>query len=219
MFVFGTKFFGKIQNVPGLFYVATRFFHVFFVPLIPLGTYLVFENSAKYEAGRDRISTLVKPIPFSIATVLIAWLRTVLILIVVGSTIGAVFGKAVAAAILAIASVLSLHLSYVLTRANVERAIEFGKTVRFPAEIVAKSIHSFTPPFGLSFGAEKYRICSRCGSINDTHAPQVQAGKIVCSACQTELKREKRFNRDLASLVVLIAFAVLIAIWWSRRFH
>jgi hypothetical protein len=222
MFVFGTKFFGRIQSVPGLFYVATKFFHLFFFPLIPLGTYFVFENSAKHEVkgGRDRISTLVKPMPFNIKTVLIAWLRTALILMIIGSAVQAVaFGHAVPATIVAITSTLSLHLSYVLTRADVERAIELGHVARFPDDMVAKSANSFLPPFGMSFGGQKYRICLQCGAINDALAPRVQAGKIVCSACHAELKRERRFNRDQASLIVLIASAALFALWWIWRFH
>jgi len=222
MFVFGTKFFGRIQSVPGLFYVATKFFHLFFVPLIPLGTYFVFEDSAKHEmkGGRERTSTLVKPMPFSIKTVLMAWLRTALILVIIGSTIQAVaFGHAVPATVIAIAGIVSLHLSYVLTRAGVERAITLGQIARFPDEIVAKSANSFLPPFGLSFGNQKYRICPQCGAINDALAPRVQAGKIACSACHAELKRERRFNRDLAALIVSIACATLVALWWAWRFH
>jgi hypothetical protein len=46
MFVLGgTNFYGKIDRVPGLFYVATQFSHIFYVPLIPMGTHLVIEEA------------------------------------------------------------------------------------------------------------------------------------------------------------------------------
>ncbi|HET9618323.1 MAG TPA: hypothetical protein VFP74_14240 [Pseudolabrys sp.] len=222
MFVFGTTFFGKIQSVPGLFYVATKCFHIFFLPLIPLGTYFVFEGSARHDSkgGKDRISTLVKPMPFDIKTVLMAWLRVALILAIVGAgTRMVAFGFSIATIIVLVLAAASLHLSYVLSRADVEKAMELGQIGRFPNAIVARSAQSFLPPFGLSIGSEKYRICPQCGAINDSFVPRVRASKIGCSACQTELKRERRFNRDLASLVVLIACGALIALWWIRRSH
>jgi len=222
MFVFGTKFFGRIQYVPGLFYIATKFIHIFFLPLIPLGTYFVFEGSARhdYKGGKDQISTLVKPVPFDIKSVLMAWLRTVLVVAIVVSAVQAVSsGLAGPATIVAIAAALLLHLSYVLSRAGVEKAIELGQKAGFSDDIVARSVQSFLPPFGLYIGGEKYHICPRCGAMNDALAPRVHAGKIVCSACQIELKRDRRFNRDLASLVVLIACGALVALVWAWRSH
>src|SRR3989442_10481906 len=44
MGVFGTRLFGQADRVAGLFCVRTRFFHINFVPLIPLASYLVFEE-------------------------------------------------------------------------------------------------------------------------------------------------------------------------------
>lgn len=72
---FGTKFYGKVDCVPNLFYVRTQFFHVQFVPLIPLGSFLLIEGTND-ERG-------VK-IPLSIKSVFTAWVRTALVLIAVG---------------------------------------------------------------------------------------------------------------------------------------
>src|SRR4051812_32568123 len=45
MSVYGERLFGRVDRVPGLFCVATMFFHVNFVPLCPLRSYLVVEGS------------------------------------------------------------------------------------------------------------------------------------------------------------------------------
>jgi hypothetical protein len=69
IYIFGTRCFGKVDHVPGQFYVATRFFHVNFVPLIPLGSYIIFE-------GTDR----GKPIGLSLKSLALAWGRWMLII-------------------------------------------------------------------------------------------------------------------------------------------
>ena len=51
MVIFGTRLMGKSDQVPGLFHVATRFFHIDFVPLIPTATYLVFSQNGSQFRG------------------------------------------------------------------------------------------------------------------------------------------------------------------------
>ena len=36
--VWGTKLYGKVDEVPGMFHVATRFFHLWYIPLVPLSS-------------------------------------------------------------------------------------------------------------------------------------------------------------------------------------
>ncbi len=43
--VHGERMYGYVDRVPGLCYVATQFFHFNFVPLFPLGSYVVLEGS------------------------------------------------------------------------------------------------------------------------------------------------------------------------------
>lgn len=43
--VHGERMYGYADRVPGLCYVATQFWHFNFVPLVPLGSYLVMEGS------------------------------------------------------------------------------------------------------------------------------------------------------------------------------
>jgi hypothetical protein len=36
--VWGSRLYGKVDAVPGLFHVATRFGHIWYLPLIPMGS-------------------------------------------------------------------------------------------------------------------------------------------------------------------------------------
>jgi hypothetical protein len=50
--VYGQRLCGKVDRVPSLFYVSTRFFHVDYVPLFPVASYLIFEGSEQGEQFR-----------------------------------------------------------------------------------------------------------------------------------------------------------------------
>lgn len=69
MIVYGTRPYGKCDVVPELFYVATWFFHVNYVPLVPTGSRLVL--------GQSGDTYHVIEIPLSFKSVLLAWGRTV----------------------------------------------------------------------------------------------------------------------------------------------
>src|SRR5689334_9403375 len=68
MVPYGADSFGMCDVVPGLFYIQTQFFHVCFVPLIPLQTQLVIRKPG--------IGTCIYQIPFCIKSILFAWIRT-----------------------------------------------------------------------------------------------------------------------------------------------
>ena len=95
---YGISLRGKVDQVPGRFYVATRFFHMFGIPLFPAGTYIVWEGSEWTGAwsseflGVGRFSIPVGPwerkgsfkgirIRFSWKSFFFAWLRTVLVFV------------------------------------------------------------------------------------------------------------------------------------------
>jgi hypothetical protein len=65
--VFGTRPYGKCDVVPELFYVATWFFHIDYVPLIPTGSRLIL--------GRSGNSYQVVKLPLSIKSLFLAWAR------------------------------------------------------------------------------------------------------------------------------------------------
>ena len=79
--VWGTIEAGRVDEVPKLFHVATRFGHVYYLPLIPLGSFAVFEKTASGFQGAK--------IPLSLKSVLVAWLRAASI---IGGAGLAIFG-------------------------------------------------------------------------------------------------------------------------------
>lgn len=82
MIVFGVRLFGKAEIVPGVFFIATRFFHVCFIPLIPMQSFVIFEDSQQ-EGGGAALPSL------HWGSISMAWLR------------GLLFGGALALAIMA----------------------------------------------------------------------------------------------------------------------
>ncbi len=82
MIVFGTRFYGNVDRLPGLCYVVTRFVHIWFVPLIPTASYLVLEGT---ESGGNFRGV---PISMSGKSVVNAWLRAAVSLGILGGLIG-----------------------------------------------------------------------------------------------------------------------------------
>src|SRR4051794_34346231 len=69
MSVYGERLFGQVHRVPGLFSVSTIFFHVNFVPLFPLRSYVVLDapqSGDEFQGAR---------IPLSLRSVLAGYLR------------------------------------------------------------------------------------------------------------------------------------------------
>lgn len=76
-FVLGwNALFGRTDKVPGLFFVGTSFFYVCFVPLIPLGTYIVRYEDDDWFGGFKGI-----PIGVSVKSILFAWLRAATVIV------------------------------------------------------------------------------------------------------------------------------------------
>jgi hypothetical protein len=73
MVFFGIRLYGRINRVPGAFFVATEFFHVMLIPLIPLRTWLVIEPMTK--SGLADHEWQGSKLPISLASVLLGWTR------------------------------------------------------------------------------------------------------------------------------------------------
>lgn len=63
----GTRMAGKVDAVPRVGYVSTRFFHLYWVPLIPLQSFLVFSEDG------DNVNGV--PIRLNLKSVIVGWLR------------------------------------------------------------------------------------------------------------------------------------------------
>jgi hypothetical protein len=142
--ILGELLFGKVDQVPGMFHVATKFLHVFFLPLAPSSSFVVLDSSKDCDHFKG------VPIALNRESMLMAWLRA-------GCVIGG-GGAALAAPILAgaafldgregfalpcIASAvaspvffLALRLSYKISRARPMRALELARQVGIPPDPV-----------------------------------------------------------------------------------
>lgn len=134
--IWGTTHAGKVDEVPGMFHVVTQFGHLYYVPLIPVGSYVVLQKNS--DGGFQGSS-----IPISFKSWLVAWLRAGCILATIACGVAAVVVLAdaqnnpgnftwIIPLFIAAGAITTLVLSYKLqffTRASYERAVYLGKYV------------------------------------------------------------------------------------------
>jgi hypothetical protein len=148
MFImFGTQFYGKVDHVPGLFYVSTRFAHLNYVPLAPTGSYLILDGS---ESGDNYRGV---SIGLSAKSVVMGYLRAAMFLgglVLAGFSIAEIGHNPTVGFALIAGAVLLIPLfilSYRLTRPGPERALGLAQQAGIPPEVVAKHFvkHNLIP--------------------------------------------------------------------------
>ncbi len=158
----GQQNYGKVDVVPGLCYVATRFFTLNFVPLIPMGSYIVLAGTEKGDGFQGTKTSL------SLKSVLTAWLRAALVLVAAGSAIIGLWltfdfldrrrGVTPAAVLgvwgAGVAAAVTLWLTYRFNRAGYDRALQLGAELGLDAAEVEKWL---TPGDGRSSPDEPAR--------------------------------------------------------------
>lgn len=138
MIIFGTRLYGKVDQVPGLFYVATTFVHLQFIPFVPMSSYLVLAgNRGAYSIG------------LSWKSVLFAWARAgagiagvVLVILALMSVGGQLHGKHVwlmfaVSLALGVGLLVFVPLSYRLSRAGPHRALKVATRAGLDPQRVA----------------------------------------------------------------------------------
>ena len=78
MFIFGEKLYGKIYQVPGVCYVATVFFHLFFIPLGPSRSYVVLVGQTAPRIKPTSSGVRGIRIPISSRSIVLGYLRGLL---------------------------------------------------------------------------------------------------------------------------------------------
>lgn len=166
--VTGNRLYGRVDSVPGLFHVATRFFHLWYFPLVPLQSLLVIVDPDS--GGRAREIAL----GLRFKSVLAGWVRAVLFVVIAVCLIGGFAGAIeffsqrrradveAFAVPLVIAAVLGVGywLTHRLTRASEARALELAELAGIAPEVVAARFpretgdHRFDP-FGADFHSKK----------------------------------------------------------------
>lgn len=152
----GTDLYGKTDQVPGLFYVATNFVHAMFVPIIPLRSYIVPDakgagkTGKTVPVGRGPVLHDKVPIPMSVKSVLAAWLRGGLAILGVMCLVhgvplmirclqhdpGVRAERAAAPWLILMMAMLAYWLTYRLSYASYSRALELADRLGWPPEVI-----------------------------------------------------------------------------------
>jgi hypothetical protein len=134
MLVYGTRQFGKVDEVPGHFHVATLCHHLWYLPIVPLESWVVLDGSAEFARGGGEWTAAGARLPsIRWTSFAVAWLRWILVCAAIFTTVPGLVGlfevvldggsmrKAIDLAIAA-AALGALALSYRLSRASRPRA-------------------------------------------------------------------------------------------------
>jgi len=78
--VVGDDLYGAVDQVPGHFYIATRFFHFSMFPMIPLRSYLVIDGTEMGPGILQHGSFKGWPIGWNLKSIVVGWIRAILTL-------------------------------------------------------------------------------------------------------------------------------------------
>jgi hypothetical protein len=146
--IWGQRNYGQVDKVGDFCYVATQFGHLWFIPLIPIQTWIVIAGSESGNCFRG------VQIPMSGKSILIAWLRAasiiampILLILSLVATVGAfearpttsLFEALVKWSLLA-ASIVALVLSYKMSHAGIPRAMQLADHLGVPRLAMLKVV-------------------------------------------------------------------------------
>ncbi|MEZ6144949.1 MAG: hypothetical protein R3B91_05820 [Planctomycetaceae bacterium] len=134
--IWGSGLYGRTDEVPGLGHVATKFGHLWYIPLIPTGSHFVIEQTGDGWRGAS--------VPLSGKSVLVGLLRAAL---VVGSIAGAVttvvafsgpnpaegWEALIVTIALIVALIMTMRMKF-FTQASYTRACQLADTIGFSDE-------------------------------------------------------------------------------------
>ncbi len=147
--IYGQALYGKVDKVPGLFHIGTQFFHLYYIPLWPLGSYLVPAEA------EDELQVQGMPLPLCLKSVLAGWVRAALILtlvlglgigcaglmeLVAGNRVQIQVCSVVVPLVLGAAAGLLYRLTQRVTYATRKRALELGAVLGLAPQIVEASV-------------------------------------------------------------------------------
>jgi 4-amino-4-deoxy-L-arabinose transferase-like glycosyltransferase len=132
MIIWGMRLFGKVDEVAGLFHVATSFFHIWYVPLIPLGSHLVLGQTGEGWKGI--------PVRLSLKSVTVAWVRGfaaagAIVFAIIGLTKGSGWNQSLLRALVCAALFALLKFYKGFRKASYERAIELADEAGLPPNV------------------------------------------------------------------------------------
>jgi hypothetical protein len=142
MMILGETKYGRVNRIPGLFYVATGFFHINFLPIFPVGTYVLFDGT-KDHGVRTRLSLrsivvgYLRTYSFLVAFIasLVALLWLIIELPKGNLTTGFLYGSGVAAAAWSVYA-----LTFLLGRPNLAWSLRLAEELDIPLERLAQHV-------------------------------------------------------------------------------
>ena len=84
MIIYGWRLYGRTDEIPGVGHVATRFVHIWYVPIFPFGSVFV--------TGEAGGATQGVSVGFSLKSVLAVWTRTAMVLFALGGLAASAWG-------------------------------------------------------------------------------------------------------------------------------
>jgi len=80
MIVWGSRLYGKVDEIEGIGHVETSFGHLYFFPLIPMGSMFI--------TGREGDEVYGASVPLNSKSILMAWLRAIAVVAVICFFVG-----------------------------------------------------------------------------------------------------------------------------------
>jgi hypothetical protein len=141
--IYGSRLYGRVHAVPGVFYVSTRFVHLFFVPLIPTASWIVLDDKKDQGwLGSNRKGLALGCIRWS--SVGMAWLRLLLLAVAMASgvwaaaviSLGEPWWKALFGVAGLVASLLGIAYSYRVARATLKTLDQLALLPGVPKSLI-----------------------------------------------------------------------------------
>jgi hypothetical protein len=135
----GTQRYGKVDQVPGLLHVATDFFHLDYLPLIPTGSYILLDGTENgVRIGLNGKSILFTYLRFALFVGGAVALIVAVIHLLSRRAEQIEWSHALGTVALSASLFYLFWASYRFTRARPLRALELAKQVGIPPEVLAQ---------------------------------------------------------------------------------
>ena len=170
----GTKFAGRVDEVPGgLFYVVTKFEHLFYVPIIPQASFVVLHKTPEGGIRGGQV-------PLNFKSILMAWLRAFLIFVLIMACIFTGIGLSdmdglpgfwVAALAIGVSVVVLLVLTYrlgFLRHASYQRALALARQ----AGLDELAVLSLEVSYGRKTAAEAEKSLAQTQPVQQPTGPR-----------------------------------------------
>lgn len=187
MIVYGTGMYGKVDEVPGFCWTATQFGHIYWIPLIPTGSYIV--------TGEDGDGIQGLKVPLNGKSVGVAYLQGLFVATTLGCLIGGISTGSPfvwAGFALAIGAFIGMRFVPALTTASWNRAQRYADELDLVEE--ARVI------LGVQYGRIDQRTAEKqlqaLAEQRDAEELEREARKADRRAALLEKKREKEAARE-----------------------